>query len=436
MIYLFEQYGYDRTGFYEDLSEEQREKLSHIKESGFIKRVPRKKTKEPCLSIDFDKEKELFHFQTSYFVGVDWVLENQLSVYVQPKQNKDLTEINYMQMLLEALQESENLKHLEDLVHVDFYRPYISIAQKQDLLSPFLVAQFLQLVKRIVQKGLKKSYYTEKQNLNARVKGKILIGKNIKDNLVKGKLTHTVCQYQVFGVNCEENKILKKAYQFSRRVIQQYKNSFNTLPLLQLINYIHPAFENVSDDIDISKMKVFKCSPLFKEYEQAIKLAELILKRYSFNITKTEHQQIKTPPFWIDMSKLFELYVFKKLRDVFPQKDEVIYHYTAQSKELDFLINSPLKGVKMVVDTKYKPRYYRNSVDLDDYRQISGYARLKSVYDKLKIYDESNIVQLAIDCLIIYPEQKNSSEKIELNKKVDLDSYVQFYKLGVKLPEF
>ena len=38
------------------------------------------------------------------------------------------------------------------------------------------------------------------------------------------------------------------------------------------------------------------------------------------------------------MSKLFELYVFKKLKDIFPNKDEVVYHPTFQSNTVDEIV--------------------------------------------------------------------------------------------------
>lgn len=440
MICLFEQYGYSRTGFYEGLSDVQLDKLSCIKESGFTKNITRKSEQVACLCIDFDKEKERFHFQTSYYIGIDWIIENKLPIYIQPKLNDDSLEVNYMGVLLEALQEPENLKHLDDLVYIDFHKPHIPITQKQDLLSPFLIAQFLQVLKNIVRKGLKKSYYTVTENLNARVKGKVLVGKNIKENLAKGKQIHTACQYQQFGVNCDENRILKKAYQFSYRVIQNYETAINTTPLLQLVRYIHPAFEHVSEDIDIRKIKKIKSNPLFKEYDQAIKLALLILKRYSYNITKTVQQQIMTPPFWIDMSKLFELYVYKKLRYIF-SSDEVKYHMKVKHQELDFVLKSHENNMLFVIDTKYKPRYHNHNVSIEDIRQVSGYARLEKVYRELAISDYGQ----NINCLIIYSHQ-GCDEIIEIKhfiydekndmKKIQKESgYVNLYKLGIKLPE-
>lgn len=440
MIYLFEQYGYERTGFYNGLSDGQLDKLSCIKESGFTKYFTYKNKQESCLSIDFDKKKNQYHFQTSYYVGVDWIVENKQPVYIQPKLNDESLEVDYMGMLLDALQETETLKHLEGLVQIDFHKPYIPITQKQDLLSPFLIAQFLQILKKIVRKGLKKSYYTVTENLNARIKGKILVGRNIKENLVKGRQTHTICQYQEFGVNCDENKILKKAYQFSRHVIQQKGKGFDIHPLLELINYVHPAFGAVTDDIDIHKLKTFKSNPLFKEYDQAIKLALLILKRFSYNITKTEQQQIMTPPFWIDMSKLFELYVYKKLRKVF-SSDEVKYHMKANCQELDFIIKSKDKSYIFIVDAKYKPRYENHNISSEDIRQVSGYARMKKVYNELGYKDYDKV----LDCLVIYSHQACDEEltkdhftlspEKELKKMRAENGYVRFYKLGIKLPE-
>lgn len=431
MIEVFEQYG-----FYEErraIIIDNQKHIDILRTKSFHERqVQRKGQKHICYRFDCvdDGETIKFNFQSSYFIGIDWIVENELPIYIQPKLNSPYKEIDYIGMLLAALQEPENLKHLEDLIYIDFHKPYILITQKQDILSPFLIAQFLQVLKKIVQKGLKKSYYQVTENLNARIKGKVLVSSNIKRNMTKGRLTHSVCQFQEYGVNCEENKILKKAYLFSRRVIQQYKG-FDTQFLSHILDYVHPAFEFVSDDVDIVKIKNFKSNPLFKEYDQAIKLALIILKRFSYNITQTEQREISTPPFWIDMSKLFELYVFKKLKEAFPERDEVTYHYTVQGKELDFLINSPQKGVQMVVDTKYKPRYYNGSVDLEDYRQISGYARLKSVYEKLETDYRQNI-----DCLIIYPNQTGEHlEKIDLAQKESLPNYVRFYKLGVQLRE-
>lgn len=436
MLPLFEQYGYYEERRCIQVIDDKHIRI--LKSKPLHNRNVKRKNKDHfCYQIDWSEHdgKPEFYFQSSYFIGVDWIVENELSIYLQPKLNRilpektEIVEIDYIRMLLDALQEHENFDHLDELCEIDFNKPYISITQKQDLLSPFLIAQFLQLLKQIVRKGLKKSYYTVSENLNAKVKGKVLIIKDIKENKAKGSLIQTRCQFQEFGTNCDENKILKKAYSFSRRVIQQYEKGMDTKSLQRIIDYIHPVFETISEDIDISKIKSFNPNPIFKEYNQALKLARLILKRFSYNITLTEQETIATPPFWIDMSKLFELYVFKKLRKLIPTQSEVIYHYTSRSKELDFLINSQNRNIQMVVDTKYKPRYRDQSIELADIRQLSAYARLESVYKQLNI--PNNII---IDCLIIYPQTEIDAFAIDNFKINKVFEYANFYKLGIQLP--
>jgi 5-methylcytosine-specific restriction enzyme subunit McrC len=333
-------------------------------------------------------------------------------------------------MLFEAMQEPQNFEHLDGLCEIYFDKPQIAITQQQDILTPILIVQYLQILKCIVQKGLKKTYYPIVRNLESKVKGKILINQTIKTNIFKNRLTKNICKYDEFGYNGEENKILKKAFLFSQRVISSYEFKNEQKNINNLLNFINPAFENISDDILVEKIKHFKPNPMYKEYEQALKLALLILKRFSYNITETENNNETklTPPYWIDMAKLFELYIFKKLRDAFPNENEVIYHKKAHYQEIDFLINA--QDFQMVIDTKYKPRYENHNIDKEDMRQVCGYARLTNIYDTLhKNYAET------IDCLIIYSHQNCSKTftKDDLKKQKE-NGYANFWKLGISLP--
>lgn len=395
------------------------------------KKLFKQKKSDGCC-YEITKNSKGLNIEASYFVGVDWFVENELPIYIKPKLNKDKSEVNYVRMLFEALQEPENLGHLDHLCEINFDKPTIKIDQTQDLLSPLLVIQYLQLLRRIVQKGLKKSYYPVVKNLNARVKGKILVNATIKNNHAKNKMLYSYCKYDEFGINTIENKVLKKALLFSQKAIQNIKG-INSEQLQDLFNYIQPAFHSVNEEVEIEELKTIKPNPLYKEYHQALKLAKFILKRYGYTISTVQPEEILTPPFWIDMSKLFELYVFAKLKELFPLKGEVEYHIKTNRQELDFIINSKDKKYQMVVDAKYKPRYKDGTVSKDDIRQVSGYARMKSIYKKLEMEDRHNEV---IDCLIIYSDQKSGRKdfvKDNFFYKPE-DNYVSFYKIGIELP--
>ena len=363
-----------------------------------------------------------------YYIGVDWLVGEEY-VYIAPKMNcqEASVEIDFLKMLLEIYTADIEEKHTRDLVKIYWKEPQITIEQQKDFLTPFLVVQFLQLLKRITRKGLKKSYYTVEENLNSRIKGKIQIGKHLKQNVFKNKLTTHVCRYQQFGMDNLENRFLKKVLQF----VISFKNTHptffagNEATISELITYCTPYFELISEEIDIENLKNITINPFFKEYEQAIQIGKHILKRFSYNITETTQQKVTIPPFWIDMPKLFELYVYKKLQEQFGGRKEVLYHFIADYTELDFLLNTP--EYKMVIDAKYKP-IYKDSRDIDDIRQVSGYARLEAVYNEFKI-EENKL----IDCLIIYPSlEENKSLNIE-NKK-EISKYRNIYKLSVSIP--
>lgn len=387
----------------------------------------RRKEKIDCFRIRSDRHAEKHLISNNFFVGLDWIVRGQYALYVAPKIDKPDKETHYLKMLFSALKHPEVGLHTDDLFEIKFEDPLIEIEHRFDLLTPLLIVNFLSVVKTIVRKGLKRAYYKKEETINGKVKGKILVGKTIRQNISCSSALNVVCAFDEFGLNGLENRLLKKTLRFvayySSCVQLQGSDTF----VSTAISYIMPAFEQVSDEIDINDLKHVKVNPFFKEYHEAIKLAKIILRRFGYNVSKIyKDNKIKVPPFWIDMSKLFELYVLGLLKDRFGET--VRYHYADAYNELDFLLND--RSYKMVIDAKYKPKYSKGHENVD-IRQVSGYARLKSVYDVLNKPQHE-----MVDCLIVYPDQENGLENfdnIDL-KTFPIDPYLQMYKVGVKLP--
>ena len=376
--------------------------------------------------------------QAGYYIGALWLVKHHKFVYIEPKMNKkqiakgsptqeeEWAEIDYLKMLLSIT--GLDPKDTQDLIKIYWDEPPITIEQQKDTLTPFLMVQFLLLLKRIVRKGLKKSYYTVEENLNSRIKGKIQLAKHLKQNVFKNKLTAHVCRYQEFGMNNLENRFLKKVLQFIISFKNTHPNYFagNDKSICELITYCSPHFELISEEIDVENLKKLATNTFFKEYEEAIRIGKHILKRFSYNITETTQQKVTIPPFWIDMPKLFELYVYKKLQEKFGGKEEVLYHLTADYTELDFLLNTP--EYKMVIDAKYKPIYEEGKV-IEDIRQVSAYARLEKVYKKLGLENSNQL----IDCLIIYPSLEENKD-LNFNKLETIKGYAKIYKQSLSIP--
>ncbi len=365
--------------------------------------------------------------QTQYYIGVDWLTKDK-AIYVEPKINGAEVQTNYLEMLFTALNLPEVAEHATNLYEIKWERPSIAIKQDQDLLTPLLVVIYLNLLKEIVRKGLKKSYYKVDKNLYARVKGKVLVGKTIKENALKNKTLHTWCRYDEFGANGLENRLLKKALVFIKRYLPSIRYLHAEKYTTEVFNYINPAFEEVSEEVSLHDIMHSKPNAFYKEYTEALRLAKMILQRFGYNITNTSTQKTTTPPFWIDMSKLFEFYVLGKLKAAgYP----VVYQKRMGYDIPDYLLKDEL----LILDAKYKTYYSEDGMNESvstDIRQLAGYGRNEKLRSYFGITNETQ-PQL----MIIYPNQLMPDEitkGVLFSQGRPISNYYNMRKVSVKLP--
>lgn len=389
----------------------------------------KKDKKRKCIENIRDGQDRLL--QPSFFIGADWLVKNELAIYVAPKVDVDNQQVDYLYLLHFCLSRPDIAQYTDQLYEIKADQKYIEIGQEQDLLTPLLIMQFLQLLKEIVKKGLKKSYYSVECNLNGRVKGKLKVAQNIKRNLVNNKKASTICQYDVFGYDTIENRVLKHTLKFIQRYLAQ------TSTLLQytqpLINYCQPAFVSVVDDVDLNQLKNIKHNAFYKEYKEAIRIAKLILKRFGYNVRNAKAQptgKTNVPPFWIDMSKLFEFYTLGLLKDRYSQK--IIFQAQGTYGQPDFLLVDETN--KLILDAKYRPRYQDEKYHIEDVRQLSGYARDTKLLAKLGYMSESEQDSAVVGCVLIYTDQ-NAETMLPNNLTLNMvEGFTRFYKVPVAMP--
>ncbi|BDD13118.1 hypothetical protein FUAX_55500 (plasmid) [Fulvitalea axinellae] len=406
-----------------------------MREERYVQRFPKthkgKSKEQECFRFD-KKANDEYQLTTGYFVGADWIIEGERALYVEPKLNVEGRQLDHLGMLFSCLKHAEVREEIKELSIVKWDRPSIRISQEKDMLTPFLVVEFLAVLKDIVRKGLKKSYYPVERNLYGRVKGKVLVGKTVKHNLSQQKRLHVYCSHEAFGFDHKENRLLKKALVFVQRYLPTFHRFADHKELNNTLHYIMPAFAEVSEEIGPHEIKHSKFNAFYKEYGQALDLAKMILKRFGYNLNNTVEAMVNTPPFWIDMSKLFELYALGLLKDRFG--NQVKFQVRKKGNELDYLLDAPHDDkrleYKMVVDAKYKEKYVKGRIH-KDMRQVSGYARLREVHKDLNIPRGE-----VIDCLIIYPDQENGvADLFDVNlKATEIDGYYNIFKVGVRLP--
>jgi 5-methylcytosine-specific restriction enzyme subunit McrC len=293
-----------------------------------------------------------------------------------------------------------------------------------------LLVHYLKLVHAIVRKGLQRSYYRVESDLQARVRGKLLISTTVRRHHMKQRMLHTTCAYEEFGFDHQRNRLLKKALLVAERQLLMLEAPGARNAIQNLLSFVRPAFVAVGTDVRVADVSVAKSNVFFSEYDEALRIARIILRKEAYQVGK-EQGFVITPPFWIDMSKLFELYVYGQLVESYPGMGVVEYHTTTSGNELDYLFNDGT--TRLVIDAKYKPRYSGDKLDAglhQDIRQLSGYARLR------KIQLELNMPGQVIPCLILYPRLDDSEpqQMICIKDAKEIQQYDCFSKLAVLIP--
>ncbi|MCT4648462.1 MAG: McrC family protein [Carboxylicivirga sp.] len=355
---------------------------------------------------------------TSYFIGIDWLVENKYAIKVNPK----IEGLDVMQMFQVCLHTPILNNALGNIYHIELDSPPIETNHNSFNITPMLLIHFLSVVKKIAANGLKRDYTIKDENLTSKIKGKIKFSKHFNHNISKGRYHKNYCNFQEYSINCLENQLLKKTLLF----VASYFNKYNYgAEILNSVNYCLSAFENVSYNVDAVLIKAVRINPTFKEYAEALKLAKMILKRFAYTMAETTSEdRLKTPPYWIDMSLLFEIYVYGKLREEFGST--IIYQAKGRYGNADFL----KLDEKVVIDTKYKLLYNNPHYDIENVRQLSGYARDINIRKKLKTVNME-----LLPCCIIYPKLEANSNFCNRHLLEEpIPQFEKFWKIGISLP--
>jgi McrBC 5-methylcytosine restriction system component len=377
-------------------------------------------------------------FCASYFIGAEWITDRH-AVVVTPK----VPNLDFIEMFVCALKFEPVAKYFSKFYSIDFNSKPIKTNVFNNQITPLIVIHFIALLKNITKRGLKKAYVLRNENIKSKIKGKINFSQHIKQNVIQQREDRVYCQYQEYTVNNLENRILKKALIYAESYVNSLYTHKSFETLISTVNSIKTYFTEVSDDVELHELKSIVNNKIYKEYLEAIRIAKMILRKFNYSISETKINMDFTPAFWIDMSRLYEVYVYSKLHARYG--DDILFQVPGYGHTaVDFVD----KERKIVIDTKYKPQYnYRNGGVIDDVRQISAYARDKKI---LKVMN-CNIFSI-VKCLIIYPEDMTDKPKeedgelfVNLTSLNDFDTfhdkncnivngYEEFYKISIPMP--
>ena len=120
---------------------------------------------------------------------------------------------------------------------------------------------------------------------------------------------------------------------------------------------------------------------------------------------------------------------------------QIIYQANVTMGKPDFLY---VDGERpLILDAKYKPRYGAGTFEVEDIRQLAGYARDRKVLKKLGIQETEEQDSAVVPCVIIYPEVRGVDVKFDgSHSPIDqvrlevapIGVLVEFYCAGFPLP--
>lgn len=362
--------------------------------------------------------------RASMYVGAQWLVrgpESRVAAVVEPK----YADVDYVAMLLGALEvDGEEAEYFSRYYDIDFDSPAIECPQVAGTLTPLVVMHYMAVMKALVAKGLRRRYVQREENLNAKIKGHLIVAEHLRRNEIGCRRERVYCRYTEFSADTAENRMLKRALVLCRCYMVSSRAFAGHGAVVMLCSRMLGAFAGVGDGFTPADVRTAASGKIYREYAAALRLADMILRYFDNSPAHTGDVRASAPPFWIDMPRLYELYVLGRLREV--SEARVLFQLAGYKagNVADFVVREQ----KLILDAKYK-KLYEATFDHADIMELSCYAR-----------DERLLPELPEDyaprCIIIYP---GADDELCADRPLDcqgrkIAGYRNFYRLSVPLP--
>lgn len=269
--------------------------------------------------------------------------------------------------------------------------------------SIITVTVFLTLLRLLCRRPLMGKMLKEERNLTGKVKGKIVIEKNIRSNTMRGRNDRFYCQYLHFSDDIIENQVLKAALKKAKRFIVDYFGDYSkdNNNYSSMISYCSNALRHISEiQCTGSVCDGLKFTGCYTYYKPVIAMARMILDDISIESNGSINTTGYIIPYAISMEKLFEVYVraylkkngivsykdksnigiklekFDDKTDVFLEEDGLANpgKYISGSIKPDLVLTDQETGETVVFDVKYKD--FTNGNARDDRLQLLAYSMM------------------------------------------------------------
>lgn len=257
----------------------------------------------------------------------------------------------------ETMTEAKIKKLLVDMLRTLHHVPFRSMQSSQVNIEririfEIFIRMFIDEVFYIVKRGLKGDYDTIQSNENV-FKGKMAFADQIKHNYIHKE--RNFIEYNVFNLNCAENRILKSTLSYLYKKTTSYRNQSDIQTLF-----------NILADVDESKDYQADFAKIYSErknidYQTALYWSQIFLTGKSFAsfADSTIALALLFP-----MEELFESYIAAQLKRMLGHSEysltvqDKTYHLFDEPRKFlirpDMVVKNNTSGEVFVMDTKWK----------------------------------------------------------------------------------
>lgn len=363
---------------------------------------------------------------SSYYIGACNLPDGLPDLVVLPK----FANLDFMAMLAVCVSHIPSAEYFGHCYGIDNSGRKIECGQIYDILSPMLAMHYVLVLNQLVGKGLARSYVDREENIKSKVKGRIHTKMDWKKNELYARRDRVYCHFSEYSEDIPVNRLLKKALLIADGTLNRIAShsvSTESCNIRLFLNRINNAFINVDGEKPVSHVVPHRRNKLNLFYSEAISLAGEIISHKENSISRQNNRKKFVRPFWIDMSRLFEVYVLAKLQDKYGSNIEF---QVAGNKACADYVN---RADNQIIDAKYKPVYRTTDYDINDIRELSGNARDNKICSRFldKRGEEP-------DCVIVYPDpcgvMEFGQELLASDSVQPIPQFRRFYKIGVSLP--
>lgn len=319
-------------------------------------------TSMPTINIITENEKS-FRLKATSWVGTIKI-PNHI-IRIKPK----IGNLNFVKMLVYT-EDWDDINFKEELVQAEEGKDFVDIMAKL----------FVELVDNIIQEGIYKNYALLEEEMPT-IRGKLLIAKNIRNPRISQEKFW--CEYDELSPNMLENQILL----YCSKVLSGLVADKSIKGRIDQIQYVFQK-EGVSEAfIDLYHLDMIHYQRFNERYEKALKICEFILGSLWYKDLSKEGE-VLTYGIMCNMSTLFQNFVIKSVKEVFPQfyvkkeprdkkllqeicfKEAGTKQVSAKVLKPDMVIcDNETKKACLIIDTKYK----KDPV-ADDFYQSLAYS--------------------------------------------------------------